>query len=246
MAKPTTRQEFKEFVMRKIGAPVIQINVSDEQIEDRIDEAFSFWNDYHYNGSELIYLKHQITEEDKTNQFIPVPADLHGLTKVFELGSSFTGSGMFSAQYQFALSSIGDISKYDMSHYVMSMQHMRLIQEYLSGMPIIRYNKHRNQLHIDVNWNSIPVGSYILFEAYEAITGEKYPDAYQDRWLQNYAAALVKEQWGTNITKFQNMQLVGGVSFNGEQILNDAREERRKMEEECITSLQPLVHNFYG
>ena len=64
--------------------------------------------------------------------------------------------------------------------------------------------------------------------------------------LQNYASALIKEQWGSNLTKFTGMQLVGGVSFNGEQILSDAREERRLMEEEAIHNLQPLSYNYIG
>jgi hypothetical protein len=64
--------------------------------------------------------------------------------------------------------------------------------------------------------------------------------------LQNYAATLIKEQWGSNLTKFEGMQLVGGVTFNGVQILTDAREERLRLEEQAINSLQPLVLNFVG
>ena len=76
MAKPASRQEFKEYILRKIGAPVIQINASDEQIDDRIDEAISFWNDYHYNGAEHVYLKHQLTQTDIDNGFIELPTEV--------------------------------------------------------------------------------------------------------------------------------------------------------------------------
>jgi hypothetical protein len=84
-----------------------------------------------------------------------------------------------------------------------------------------------------------------MIEAYAPLD-EQNPDIWGDRWLQNYTTALIKEQWGSNLTKFVNMQLVGGVSFNGEQILNDAREERKEMEESAKSSLQPLVYNFTG
>ena len=87
---------------------------------------------------------------------------------------------------------------------------------------------------------------FIIIEAYDIIDEQEYSDVWKDRWLQNYAAVLIREQWGYNITKFTNMQLVGGVQFNGEQILNDARAEKKELEEEMITKLQPLVYNFVG
>ena len=71
-------------------------------------------------------------------------------------------------------------------------------------------------------------------------------EVWSDRWLQNYAAQLVKEQWGSNLTKFTGMQLIGGVAFNGEAILSEAREERKAMEEEVVNNLQPLTFNFIG
>ena len=67
MAVPTTRATFKERCLRNLGKPVIEINVDDDQLEDRIDEALQVWNDYHYDGSEKIYLKHQVTSDDITN-----------------------------------------------------------------------------------------------------------------------------------------------------------------------------------
>ena len=93
MAKPTNKEEFKQYCLRKLGHPVIQINVSDEQIDDRVDEAISFFNDYHYNGSEHIYLKHQLTQTDIDNGYINVPERLLGVTRIFDLNSSISSSG---------------------------------------------------------------------------------------------------------------------------------------------------------
>ena len=111
---------------------------------------------------------------------------------------------------------------------------------------MIRYNKQVNKLFLDTDPGLLVVGEYIIIEAYDVIDPATYSDVWGDRWLQNYATALVKEQWGANLTKFTGMQLVGGVTFNGEQILSDAREERRLMEEEAVNNLQPLSYNYIG
>ena len=64
MAKPTTKQELKDFCLRRLGAPVLEINVSDEQIDDAYDDALQLFQERCYNGVERMYLKHQITQED--------------------------------------------------------------------------------------------------------------------------------------------------------------------------------------
>lgn len=247
MAQPQSRQEFIEYILRKIGAPVIEINVSEEQVEDRVDEAVSFWRDYHYNGSQLVYLKHEITQADKDNGYIQLPQKLLGISKVFDFDTSIsTGTGMFNVQYQFVLNNLTDLTSYNLQHYYMTMQHIEFMQEILVGKPFIRYNKHVNRLHIDSDTSSWQLGNYIIIEAYDVIDPDAYADVWSDRWLQNYSSVLVREQWGLNLTKFTGMQLVGGVQFNGEQILAEARAEREKMEEEAINNLQPLTYNFIG
>lgn len=247
MAQPQSREEFIDYVLRKIGAPVIEINVAEEQVEDRVDEAVSFWRDYHYNGSQLVYLKHEITQADKDNGYITLPQKLLGISKVFDFDTSIsTGTGMFNVQYQFVLNNLTDLTDYNLTHYYMTMQHIEFMQEILVGKPMIRYNKHVNRLHIDTDISSWKVGNYIIIEAYDVIDPDMYSDVWEDRWLQNYASALIREQWGLNLTKFTGMQLVGGVQFNGEQILAEAREDRRNLEEDAIQNLQPLTYNFIG
>lgn len=247
MAQPYDRESFKEYCLRKLGYPVIEINCSDEQIEDRIDEAISFYRDYHYDGSQLVYLKHQLTEQELEQGYIEVPERLLGVTRIFDLGSSVsTGAGIFNVSYQFVLHNLEDITKYDVTNFYMAMQHLEFIQEILVGKPLIRYNRRNNKLFIDIKKDLLAPGSFIIVEGYDIIDENVYSDFWRERWLQNYATILIKEQWGSNITKFDGMQLIGGVTFNGQQILNDAREERRTMEEQAINSLQPLIHNFCG
>jgi len=135
---------------------------------------------------------------------------------------------------------------YNVQNYYMSMQHIQFLQEVLVGRPLVRFNRNINRLYIDVTKDLLVPGEYIIIEAYDIIDGETYTDVWNDRWLQNYASALIREQWGLNLTKFTNMQLVGGVQFNGEQILSEAKADRKEMEESAISSLQPLTYNFIG
>jgi len=245
MAQPTTRDEFKDYCLRKLGAPVINIDMSDEQIEDRIDEAISFWRDYHYDGSELTYFKHQLTEEDVTNGYITVPSDAIGVVRIFNFGGKFAGlgGGIFNAQYQFMLNNITTLNSGGLSDYYAMRTNLSLIEEVLVGMPIIRFNRHSNKLHLDSSAGKLVVGQYIIIEGYATV---ETADVWSDRWLQNYAACLIKENWGGNLTKYTNMQMVGGMMFNGEKILDDAKEERRKLEEEVIIGFSPLIRSFYG
>jgi hypothetical protein len=128
----------------------------------------------------------------------------------------------------------------------MAMSHLQFIQEVLVGKPMIRYNRHVDKLYIDKTKGFLVPGSYIIIEAYDIVDEEVYSDFWRDRWLQNYATVLIREQFGINITKFENVQLIGGVSFNGAQILSDASAERLRLEEQAINTLQPLVFNFVG
>jgi hypothetical protein len=246
MAQPTTRQEFTDYCLRKLGAPVIDINLSDEQIDDRIDEAIDFYRDYHYDGSQLVYLKHIMTQPEIDQGWIPVDTNLLGITRIFDLTTTSSGGGMFNVQYQFVLNNMSSMTGYSVVDYVMSMTHLSLLQEILAGKPMIRYNRRIDKLYIDVGAGDLTVGEYIIMEAYDIIDPDVYSDFWKDRWLQNYAATLIKENWGNVLTKFRDVQMVGGTTFNGEQILSDAREERLRMEEQAINTLQPLVHNFIG
>lgn len=245
MAQPVNRQEFKEYCLRKLGKPVIEINVDDDQVEDRIDEAISFWRDYHYDGSELVYYKHQLTADDLANGYIPIPPEIIGVVRIFDIGGMYAGisGGIFSAQYQYILNNISTLNSGGISDYFNMRTNLNLIEEVFTGKPIVRFNRHSNKLFLDVSSSKLEVGNYLIVESYGTI---ETPDVWSDRWLQNYATCLIKENWGSNVTKYQNMQLVGGMSFNGEKILDDAREERRKLENEVIIGFSPLIRNFYG
>ena len=66
MAKPSTRQELIDYCLRRLGAPVLEINVDDDQIDDAIDDALQYYRERHYDGVERMYLKHLFTAADET------------------------------------------------------------------------------------------------------------------------------------------------------------------------------------
>lgn len=247
MAAPASRSDFKEYCLRKLGKPVIEINVDDDQVEDRIDEALKYYWDYHFDGTEKIYYRHQVTQTDKNNKYITLPENVLGAVNVFPIGDpAMTSNDMFNIQYQIALNDLYTLTSVSMVPYYMVMEHLSLITELLVGKQPLRFNRHTNKLHIDMDWGKPDIGTYLLVEAYQVVDPNTYTDAWGDRWLQNYTTALIKRQWGSNLTKFTGMQLPGGVQFNGEKIYDDAVTELQKMEEEMISSYSLPVTDMIG
>ena len=246
MAQPTTKAEFKEWCLRKLGKPVIEINVDDDQVDDRVEEAFSYYWDYHFDGTEKTFLKHVLTSTDITNKYITIAENIIGVVNIFDIGDSLSVNNLFNIRYQFALNDMYDMSSYRLQEYMMAMQHIQFIEELLVGKQPIRYNRNVNRLHIDMDWEKVSAGDYVVAECYQIVDPATYGDVYKDRWLQNYATAKIKYQWGSNLTKFNGMQLPGGVTFNGEQILSDAREEIQRLEEDMISSYSLPIHDMTG
>jgi hypothetical protein len=247
MAIPTTKATFKEYCLRKLGKPVIEINVDDDQVDDRVDEALRYWYDYHFDGSERVYYKHAITETDVANKYITLPENIIGAVSIFSMGDpSIRSDDLFNIRYQIALNDLYTLTNVSLVPYYMVMEHLALMNELLVGKQPIRYSRHKDRLHVDMDWNTVAVGEFLLVEAYEVIDPETWTDAYNDRWLQNYATTLIKEQWGSNLTKFTGMSLPGGVQFNGEKIYDDAVAERKKLEDEMISSYSLPVLDMIG
>jgi hypothetical protein len=247
MSKPTSRKEFKEYCLRALGYPVVEINVDDDQVDDRIDDALKYYWDYHFDGSELVYYKHQITDQDKANKYIPLPENIIGAVSIFSIGDpSVRADDLFNIRYQIALNDLYTLTSVSMIPYYMVMEHLALITELLVGKQPIRYSRHKDRLYVDMDWNTMLTGSYLLVQAYEVIDPDIYTDVWNDRWLLKYATALIQKQWGMNLTKFSGMVLPGGVQFNGDRILSDAQAEIEKMEAEMISSYSLPVMDMVG
>ena len=314
MAKPTTRKEFKEYCLRKLGWPVIDINVDEDQVEDRIDDALSYYYDYHFDGTEKIYMKHRITQEDIDRRWIYCPDAVIFVTGVFPFDASNSSVNMFDLRYQLRLHDLYDFTSVSYVSYEITMQHIRTLNLLFSGTPQFRFNRHQNKLMLDVDWTQHQPGEYVIMECYRKLnpdtitlsgtvsmnttsntvigTGTKFDqeilendmvtfgsdvyqvrfiktpteivlantptvnansvimtvagasDVWNDRFLKAYATQKIKYQWGSNLSKFAGVQLPGGVTLDGPRIMEEARLELEKMEEE-MHSLNILPSDMF-
>ena len=242
----SSRDDFKEYCLRKLGKPVIEINVDDDQVEDRVEEALKYYWDYHFDGTEKVFYKKQITEEDITNKYITLPQNIIGAVSIFDIGDFIAVNNIFNIRYQIALNDLYTLTYQSMVPYYMAFQHIQLLEQLLVGKQPIRYNRNTNKLFVDTDWNKLTAGYFLVVEAYSIVDPADYTDVWNDRWLQRYATELIKKQWGSNLTKFVGMQLPGGITFNGEKIYNDAHEALEKLESEMITSYSLPVTDMIG
>lgn len=167
MPGPATRKQFRDYCLRKLGHPVIEINVDNDQIEDRIDDALSFWNDFHYDGTEKIYMKHRITQEDIDRRWIYCPDAVTYVTKVMPFDNSNSSINMFDLRYQLRLHDLYDFTSVSYVSYEITMQHLQSLSLLFSGKPQFRFNRLQNKLFLDIDWNrNVSVGEYVAIECY--------------------------------------------------------------------------------
>jgi hypothetical protein len=303
MATPQTRQQFKDYCLRQLGFPVIDINVDDDQVDDRIDDAIQFFHDYHFDGCQKIFMKHKITQQDIDRGWIYCPEAVLFVTGVLPFDNSTSSVNMFDLRYQLRLHDLYDFTSVSYVSYEITMQHITTLNMLFSGTPQFRFNRHQNKLFLDIDWSrDVLLGEYVVIECYrkmnpdtftisgtanvssssavvegtstvfsrDIIIGEEVTfgseskrvvsiasdtsltvdsaftntsnnvtayttglsDVWNDRFLKKYATALIKLQWGNNLSKFSGIQMPGGVTLDGVRIATEAREEIAKIEEE--------------
>lgn len=263
MAAPTTKQELIDYCKRKLGAPVIEINVDDDQVDDRIDEAIQYFNEFHYDGAMRTFLKVQLsaalkttmqTDEDtvvgsntwkEQNNYIELPEYVMSVMKVYPLLDK--GSvNMFDLRYQIRLNDVPSLTSSSILYYSQVKQYVSLIDQVLVGQPPIRYNTHKDRLYLDMDLDSVGDDEYILLECYRKMDPTDFTDVYDDMWLKKYATALIKQQWGDNMSKFQGIALPGGITLDAQTIKTEATEEIRRLEEESRTTFEMPPFDMIG
>jgi len=249
MAKPNSRTTFIDYCLRQLGAPVIEINVDDDQVDDRVDEALQFYQHYHADAIEKVYLKHEITSSDITNGYIPLTDAVTDVVRILPIRDTNSSSNMFDIQYQIMLNdmySLGFMGQ--ILDYQMKMQHLALLDMILdSDDKHISFDRHKNQLRVDMDWSAeVVAGQYIVVECYRILDPDTYTDVYNDYYLKRYATALIKKQWGQNLLKFEGMTMPGGVQFNGRQLYEDALQDIERLEEEVRLNWEQPVDFYTG
>ena len=234
MAKPTTRSTLQDYCLRNLGAPVIEINVDEDQLEDRTDEALQFYQEYHSDGVIREYLKHELTATDITNNYITVADSVTNVVRMLKITGT-TGSSLFDMGYHMRLNDIFMLQGLgaQTQEYIQSQQKLSLIDHRLNSEEHIRFSRHMNRVHMDEGYGDLGAGDFIVLEVMSIIDPGTYADVFNDLYLKKYLTALIKRQWGANLMKFQDFQLPGGITLNGRQIYEDAIEEIQGLEEEC-------------
>lgn len=260
MAIPNTKATLKEYCLRNLGKPVIDINVDDDQVDDRLDEALQYFAEYHMDGVQRTYLKHQVTAAEKTRgltdttetitdavdgtvsaawkeqkTWLPLNENIISVLKVFSMSSAGSVGNMFDFQYQMRLNDLWDFTSVDLTHYQQLQEHVDMIRHLTEGEIPIRFNVHLDRLYIDMDWDSdVGDDNYIIIECYRKVDPLVYVDVYNDMFLKKYATALIKKQWGANLIKFNGVQMLGGVQMNGEIIYQQADEDIKLLEEQML------------
>jgi hypothetical protein len=258
MAKPSTRQELIDYCLRQLGAPVLEINVDDDQIDDLVDDALQYFTERHFDGVEKMYLKYKITQGDidrgratgtsgvgivtttgtsnivgtattfsfyETSNYIQVPDSVIGVEKIFKFDTSSISGGMFSIKYQLFLNDLYYFNSVELLQYSMTKAYLETIDFLLTTDKQIRFNKRQDRLYLDIDWGSQSVDTFIVIECYRALDPTSFTQVFNDSFIKKYLTALIKRQWGQNLSKFKGVKLPGGIELNGGEIFQQAEQE---------------------
>ena len=285
MAQPSSRQGIIDYGLRQLGAPVLEINIDDDQIDDLLDDAIQVFNERHFDGVEEMFLKHEFTQDEldrgkatsqtdsdntagivtttgtsttisgygtttssfvENSNFIQIPDSVIGIEKIFKFDSSSISGGMFSIKYQLFLNDLYYFNSVELLQYSMTKQYLESIDFLLTPEKQIRFNKKQNRLYLDMDYNSINEGDFIVIDCQRILDPNDFTKVYNDPFLKMYFTALLKRQWGQNLIKFRGVKLPGGLELNGREIYDDGQREldavRQKMQLEY--ELPPL--DFIG
>jgi len=266
MAKPSTRQGLIDYCLRQLGAPVLEINVDDDQIDDLVDDTIQYFNERHYDGVEKMYLKYEISQDDidrgqgvtvaggdevngktgvgivtttatstgiaattfnfyENSNFIQVPDSVIGIERLFKFDTSSISGGMFSIKYQLFLNDLYYFNSVELLQYSMVKSYLEDIDHLLTTDKQIRFNKRQDRLYLDLDWGSQTAGNFIVIECYRALDPASFTQIFNDSFVKRYLTALIKRQWGRNLSKFRGVKLPGGIELNGGEILQQAEQE---------------------
>jgi|TARA_Y100000289_G_scaffold16991_1_gene16128 hypothetical protein len=280
MAQPSSRQELIDYCLRQLGAPVLEVNVADEQIQDLVDDALQYFQERHYDGVEQAYLKYEVTQADidrgsarppgapnagssvgittttatanlpggsntsfnyyENSNYIQVPPQIIGIKKIFQFDSaqSVSSANMFSFKYQLFLNDVYNWGSTDLLSYNSAMSYLETMNFLLNTHKQIRFNLRQDRMYLDIDWDTIKAGEFLILDCYRAMDPENYSRVYNDPFVKRYLTALIKRQWGQNLIKFQGVKLPGGVEFNGRAIFDDGQRELDEIKTQMLSTYE--------
>ena len=280
MAKPATRQQLIDYCLRRLGAPVLEINVDDDQIDDLVDDALQYFTERHFDGVERMYLKYKITQGDidrgrakntdgvgivtttatsvntgagsftssfyETSNFIQIPDSVTGIEKIFKFDTSSISGGMFSLKYQLFLNDMYYFNSVELLQYAMVKSYLEDIDFLLTTDKQVRFNKRQDRLYLDIDWGAQSAGNFMVIDCYRALDPTSFTQVYNDSFLKRYLTALIKRQWGQNLSKFRGVKLPGGIELNGGEILQQAEQELSDIKSRMSMEYELPPYDFIG
>ena len=280
MAKPATRQQLIDYCLRRLGAPVLEINVDDDQIDDLVDDALQYFSERHFDGVERMYLKYKITQGDidrgrakntdgvgivtttatsvntgagsftssfyETSNFIQIPDSVTGIEKIFKFDTSSISGGMFSLKYQIFLNDMYYFNSVELLQYAMVKRYLEDIDFLLTTDKQVRFNKRQDRLYLDIDWGAQSAGNFMVIDCYRALNPDSFTQVYNDSFLKRYLTALIKRQWGQNLSKFRGVKLPGGIELNGGEILQQAEQELSDIKSRMSMEYELPPYDFIG
>jgi hypothetical protein len=248
---PSSRAQLKDYCLRKLGFPVITINVDPDQVDDRIDDAINLFQQFHVDGTQLIHIAYQVTANDVTNQYIALPNNVIGVSKIFPIaGDSINSTGtsnfnIFDINYQIRLNELYDFTSADYVYFELANQHIQTLQMLFFGEVPFTYNRYTNIITPNLNWGTEVIsGSWLLFESYQ-ILGPTV-NFWGDAWLTRYTTSCIKEQWGNNLSKFVGVKLPGGIMLDGQKIKDEAIIEKAELYAELRSTWEAPAEFLIG
>ena len=190
-----------------------------------------------------------IAKGDIENGFITLNDAITDVVRVMPIRDSVSSTDMFDIRYQIHLNDLHSVGFMgNLTEYVMSQQFLSLLDLVIdSDEKHISFDRHKNQLRVDMDWNEeVDEDAFLVVECYRIIDPDTFTDVYNDYFLKRYATALIKRQWGTNLLKFEGMVMPGGVTFNGRQLFDDANEEIERLEEEARLNWEQPIDFMTG
>ena len=258
MAKPQSRNQLIDYCLRRLGHPVIEINIDDEQIEDRLDDALQLWMEYNSDGSSRIAQSVTITEAMITNKYIDLNAAFGGayndrilsVNRVFPINSDTSSVNFFDIKYQMRLNDINDLVSGigDLAYLEQMEQYLSTIDLKLTGHPQINFSRIDSKLYIQGDLGAggeLVAGNKVMVEMFVS-TSPSLANVYNDIFMKEYTTSLFKLQWGENLSKFDGITLPGGVKLNGSTIKDEAKKEIEDIEAKLLTTYMTPVDFFVG
>lgn len=229
----TSRKGLSDYCLRALGYPVIQINVAPEQIEDRIDEAIAMFWEFHGEGTEKTYIAHKLTQKEITDKIIEIPEAVITVVRVLPFNNSISS---YNLQFQAYMTDIlGGALRGTSANYLIAQQYLSTIQQVFNSEKSVRFNRITHQLRIDTDWAVFKPDDYVIIECFAIIDPQDWEEVFNNKWLKEYTTALIKKQWGTNLSKYNGFQLPSGMILDGANILQTALQDIQVLEEELRT-----------